>query len=956
MVRQVSMVGSVHSRTRTTSTTSTTSSLKRPPDKRRAPPSVTTRGVRRPHLQDARQVTLAFKEFVAHSGAVNCLALGHKSGRVLATGGDDKKVNLWAVGKPNCILSLSGHTTSIECVRFGGSEELVCAGSQSGALKIWDLEATKIVRTLTGHKSGIRSIDFHPYGDFIGTGSLDTNIKLWDIRRRGCIFTYKGHSEAVNGIKFSPDGQWIASAGEDSIVKLWDLRAGKMLTEFMGHQGPVQDVEFHPHEFLLASASLDRTVNFWDLEKFQLVSSSHPDTGPIRAVCFDPSGEHLYAGCPDVLRLYGWEPARTIDTLAMGWGKVADLAVANTQLIGASYQGTNVSLYVVELRRLQQTQLQRGSVAAAAAPALDNTMMMMQHQYGPGGVGGSNFRAGAAVRKSFSKDKDYARANAEQMKTEDASDTGGEEPPEEDPPPNILNLNAHREVFGAHRELQRTPPPEPPSWSNNNEPVSVSGEVVGGSATLPRRASTSTPSTMPAALHHRPFTAPRESLHASPITRSVSSSTVPQQVSGGRSAPPERRASAYDAPAIFTPLAGSDDAGAHRPRAVSESRRAGVGLHVQPSSPSEPQLAMEGSALLPPTMSGGSYSPHSPPNSLPQLTPRPPDVTNTSRSLTSSKPDLTQHPAYRTGTHHSPDLTRQVLEQYHHHHHMSQSDLSSHRTPVMMSTAQQNSRNSYNRQASQPVEISYMGTPKEEHRASHPNISYLGTPKDYGYVSSKYREDSTSLLPERGPMKSMNAFDDCLPLKLGGLSMGQDHVGTLNILSESEVLSYIAKGHTPMLGSLVSRARLLRTAYSLWQSKDLRSALDNTLSAADLSAIVDLLNVINQRPFIWNLDIVTTLLPSVSQLLQSRHESYVTVGCNSLKLMLKNFGSMIRSNMSGPVHSVGVDISREERRNKCIESYNMMMSIRALVQKRQTLSGTLGHTYRELYILMQVFD
>ena len=39
---------------------------------------------------------------------VNCLALGHKSGRVLVTGGEDKKVNLWAVGKPNCIMSLSG--------------------------------------------------------------------------------------------------------------------------------------------------------------------------------------------------------------------------------------------------------------------------------------------------------------------------------------------------------------------------------------------------------------------------------------------------------------------------------------------------------------------------------------------------------------------------------------------------------------------------------------------------------------------------------------------------------------------------------------------------------------------------------------------------------------------------------------------------------------------------------
>ena len=81
------------------------------------------------------------QEFVAHGAAVNCLALGHKSGRVLVTGGEDKKVNLWAVGKPNCIMSLSGHSTPIDSVRFGYTEELVCAGSQSGALKIWDLEA-----------------------------------------------------------------------------------------------------------------------------------------------------------------------------------------------------------------------------------------------------------------------------------------------------------------------------------------------------------------------------------------------------------------------------------------------------------------------------------------------------------------------------------------------------------------------------------------------------------------------------------------------------------------------------------------------------------------------------------------------------------------------------------------------------------------------------------------------
>lgn len=51
------------------------------------------------------------EEFAAHTSNVNCLALGHKSGRVLVTGGDDRKVNLWAVGKHNCIMVSVDATT-----------------------------------------------------------------------------------------------------------------------------------------------------------------------------------------------------------------------------------------------------------------------------------------------------------------------------------------------------------------------------------------------------------------------------------------------------------------------------------------------------------------------------------------------------------------------------------------------------------------------------------------------------------------------------------------------------------------------------------------------------------------------------------------------------------------------------------------------------------------------------
>lgn len=94
---------------------------------------------------------LPSEEFVAHASNVNCLRIGRKSSGVMVTGGDDRKVNVWAVGRPGAILvsfpgackkyrlcnaawrptdpsvilqSLSGHQSAVECVTFDTAEEV----------------------------------------------------------------------------------------------------------------------------------------------------------------------------------------------------------------------------------------------------------------------------------------------------------------------------------------------------------------------------------------------------------------------------------------------------------------------------------------------------------------------------------------------------------------------------------------------------------------------------------------------------------------------------------------------------------------------------------------------------------------------------------------------------------------------------------------------------------------
>ncbi|EOY28358.1 Transducin/WD40 repeat-like superfamily protein isoform 4 [Theobroma cacao] len=293
------------------------------------------------------------QEFVAHTANVNCLSMGKKTRRLLITGGDDHKVNVWAIGKPTSLMSLCGHTSPVESLAFDSAEVLVLAGASTGVIKLWDLEETKMVRGLTGHRSNCTAMEFHPFGEFFASGSMDTNLKIWDIRKKGCIHTYKGHTRGISTIRFTPDGRWVVSGGFDNVVKVWDLTAGKLLHDFKFHEGHIHSIEFHPLEFLLATGSADRTVKFWDLETFELIGSSRPEATGVRSITFHPDGRTLFCGLDDDLKVYSWEPVVCHDSVDMGWSTLGDLCINEGKLLGCSFYRNSVGVWVADVAHIE---------------------------------------------------------------------------------------------------------------------------------------------------------------------------------------------------------------------------------------------------------------------------------------------------------------------------------------------------------------------------------------------------------------------------------------------------------------------------------------------------------------------------------------------------------------------------------------------------------------------------
>nr|XP_022343510.1 katanin p80 WD40 repeat-containing subunit B1-like isoform X4 [Crassostrea virginica] len=623
------------------------------------------------------------QEFVAHGNNVNCVALSKKSGRVIVTGGEDRKVNLWIVGKPNCLMSLCGHTTPVESVRFGHEEEMVVAGSMSGALKVWDLEQAKIMRTLTGHTSSIKSLDFHPYGDYCTSGSLDCNVKLWDIRKKGCIYTYRGHKNGVNCVRFSPDGKWIASAGEDGIVKIWDITAGKILTDLTYHTGPVNIVEFHPNELLLASGSSDRTVKFWDLENFNMVSTTDGDSTPVRNILFHPEGTCLFSGTKDLLKVYSWEPSKCYDSIPVNWGEVADIAIGHNQLIGTSFSQTNVSTFVVDLKRVQPF----GGIP---------------HQ-----EGGSNL---SSSRNKFITERPPTQSSRQaSVPKEDVEEPTQDKEDQDNDSFEIANPEDYREIFRPKSRLSHSP----------TRPV-------------------------------EPFQPPPDDGDMEPV--------------------------------------------------------------------------------------------------------RQPAPTRSNRTTKSS-----------------------------------------------------------NKLPAKPVA-------KPSPRAPE--------------------EDKSGISPE-----------DFLP-KGGG---NEGYTGLGKMPSEAEAFTTLSSGHEAMAKVLAHRSKNLQIVRAMWTSGNTKTAVDSAISMKDPSVIVDLLNVLNLKSGLWSLDLCSCLLPQVQDLMDSKYDSYVTAACEALKIILRNFGPVIKSNLTAPP-SQGVDISREERYRKCRQCYENLSIIRSKVAQRGGTPEKVGQLLREIQILMASMD
>lgn len=200
---------------------------------------------------------------------------------IVVSVGCDKVLRVWDVESGLCIYELTGHTSTIRCIRVLNNRPIAVTGSRDSTLRVWDIQRGKMLRVLEGHTQSVRCLDVH--GNKVVSGSYDHTCRLWNIDTGECLHVLKGHFHQIYSVAF--DGVRIASGALDTAVRVWDANTGQCLALLQGHTALVCQLQLSPT--ILATGGSDGRVITFSLSNYAVLHRIAAHDSSVTSLQFD---------------------------------------------------------------------------------------------------------------------------------------------------------------------------------------------------------------------------------------------------------------------------------------------------------------------------------------------------------------------------------------------------------------------------------------------------------------------------------------------------------------------------------------------------------------------------------------------------------------------------------------------------------------------------------------------
>ena len=166
---------------------------------------------------------------------------------------------------------------------FSPSGKIIAVGRVNGKIELWDLSSKSMLRELSGHKKQINDLRFSPDGNLLASASHDSSARVWLPETGAEIACLTIGPGWVSRAAFAPDNSCLATAHENGAVVLWSISATNIARAAIGPPSfppGASALEFAPDGGRLAIADNSRALTIWNVKAGKIDSQFHL---PLRA-------------------------------------------------------------------------------------------------------------------------------------------------------------------------------------------------------------------------------------------------------------------------------------------------------------------------------------------------------------------------------------------------------------------------------------------------------------------------------------------------------------------------------------------------------------------------------------------------------------------------------------------------------------------------------------------------
>lgn len=117
------------------------------------------------------------------------------------------------------------HTAPILCVAASADGRLVATGGMDRKLIIWDAETLSPLKTFTQHRDAVTGLAFRGKTNQLFTASKDRSVRVWSLNELAFVETLFGHQDEVVDVAAvgGPQERCVSVGARDRTARLWKV-------------------------------------------------------------------------------------------------------------------------------------------------------------------------------------------------------------------------------------------------------------------------------------------------------------------------------------------------------------------------------------------------------------------------------------------------------------------------------------------------------------------------------------------------------------------------------------------------------------------------------------------------------------------------------------------------------------------------------------------------------------